>query len=95
MTTLYGDKIESLLWENGFEFKHRTYIHYTPEIEVFADTYSVFLGDVWTDDDDWYLDTDNIYYTMVRDGETFAQGYLEDVSDEPDLMTRVMGLEEE
>ena len=90
MTTLYGDKIESLLWSNGFEFKHLQYIHLNPEIEIFADTFSIILGETWTDEDDWYLDADSIYYELVQGGETFDMGYLEGVEDEHSLMGRIV-----
>lgn len=92
MTALYGDKIESLLWENGFEFKHLHFFHLSPEVEVFADNHSIILGETYTDDDDWYLSADYLYYELVRGGETFETGYLDDVEDEDDLINRIVEL---
>lgn len=94
MTALRGDKIESLLWENGFEIQHRRQIEGPSEVEVFADSFSIVLGETWIEDGDWVLDGDSTYFECVQGGETFDMGYLDDVHSEVDLVARIVEIGE-
>jgi hypothetical protein len=94
MTKLRGEKIESLLWENGFEFQHRLPLEGSFEVEVFADSFSIVLGEVWIEDGDWMLDGLSSYFQCVQGGEVFDMGYLEDAHSESDLVARIVELGE-
>jgi hypothetical protein len=94
MTALRGDKIESLLWENGFEVRHRLQLQGPSEVEVFADSFSIILGETWVEDGDWMLDGFSTYYECVQGGEVFDMGYLDDAHTEDDLVARIVEIGE-
>lgn len=94
MTALHGDKIESLLWENGFEFQHKQYLYLPSEIEIYADTFTIVLGETWLEEDEWMLDGDSISFELVQGGETFEMGYLDDTPDEDSLILHIVELGE-
>jgi hypothetical protein len=95
MTALHGDKIESLLWENGFEFQHRHSHEGLSEFEIFADTSSIVLAETWSEDGNWFLDADWISYERVQGGDVFDMGYLESVADERGLVDLIVEMGEQ
>lgn len=94
MTVLHGDTIESLLWENGFEFQHKQYLYLPSEIAIYTDSITIILGETWLEEDEWMLDGDALSFELQRDDETFDMGYLDDTKDEADLLRRIVELGE-
>lgn len=95
MTALHGDKIETLLWENGFEFQHKQYLYLPSEVEIYAGSFNIILGETWLEEGEWMLDGDSISFELVQGGDTFATGYLDDTEDEETLIQRIVELGEQ
>ena len=95
MTALHGDKIESLLWENGYEFQHKQYLHLPSDLEVYdAVGGTITLGETWIEEDEWMIDGSYIGYQLYRDGELFEQGYLEETDTEEGVLAQIIALTE-
>lgn len=94
MTALHGDKIESLLWENGFEFQHKQYLYLPSEVEIYTDRHTIVLGETWVEEDEWLLDGDHITFELWRDGEILGGGSLDDPDSEEGFMDQIVALTE-
>jgi hypothetical protein len=94
MTALHGDKIESLLWENGFEFQHRQYLYLPSEVEVYSDRHTIILGETWLEEDEWMLDSDHTTFELWQDGELVGGGTLDDPETEKDFLNQIVTLTE-
>lgn len=88
MTILNGDKIEKLLWENGFDFEHRTGIDGFSWLHVWAGQTQVIVSETWQDAEDWHLDTDTLMFEVhTGDGGSFDD-YAQ-VNGEADLVDHI------
>lgn len=95
MTALHGDKIESLLWENGFEFQHKQYLHLPSDLEIYDHLGgTISLGETWIEEDEWMLDGANIAFVLYRDGELAEQGYFEETDTEEGVLDQIIALTE-
>lgn len=94
MAALHGDTIETLLWENGFEFQHRQFLYLPDVVEIYTDTFTISIGETWIEEDEWMLDGDYLTYELEQGGEVFDMGYLEGVASEEDLVARIVELAE-
>ncbi len=65
MTTLSGEKIQNLLWDEGLDFQYTT----TPEdyeaIHIACGSFSIRLEHLWPVDGDWILDVGDVVLTHV------------------------------
>jgi hypothetical protein len=94
MTALHGDKIESLLWENGFESQHKQYLYLPSVLEIYCDRHTIFLAETWLEDDEWMLDGDYTSFELWQDGELIEQGSLDDTETEEGIIEQIIALTE-
>lgn len=89
MSILNGDKIEKLLWENGYDFNLNNGIDGFSYLSVFGSNAVVNISETWQDAEDWYLDTDNLLIEVAT-----AKGHVYDdyepVDDEVSLVNRII-----
>lgn len=85
MAILSGDKIERLLWENGYDFEHKTGIDGFSSIDVFIGDMVVNISETWEQGDDWHIDPDTLVFEKYHDGQLVDESY-EWVEDEASLV---------
>lgn len=89
MAILNGDKIEKLLWENGYDFNLNCGIDGFSYVSVFGANAVVNISEMWQDAEDWYLDTESLLIEVATaKGDVYDD--FEPVDDEVSLVNRIV-----
>lgn len=74
MGTLSGEKIEQLLWKQGFDFKHKE-LRGIDCLEIQAGEVEVVLSELWVGDSDWHVDTGLVVLDKVFEDDYIDTEY--------------------
>lgn len=89
MSILNGDKIEKLLWENGYDFNLNRGLDGFAYLSVFGSNAVVNISETWQDSEDWHLDTDSMLIEVATSNGEVYDDY-EPVEDEVALVARII-----
>lgn len=90
MSELTGEKIESLLWENGCEASQVLDDDLLTIVIGFGDSV-VQISEAWYEDGEWYADSDTLVLEKFIDDEKVAED-LTVVYSEEELVQRILAL---
>ncbi|QFG12296.1 Hypothetical Protein OBI_RACECAR_201 [Arthrobacter phage Racecar] len=94
MAELTGEKIESLLWDNGCEARQK-YDEETDSLTITVEDFAgsvITISEAWYErDGEWYVDSDTLVLEMFTDGEKVAED-LTVVYSEEELVQQILKL---
>lgn len=83
MAILDGDKFESILWREGYDYDFGTNDLGDELMVVWSEDVRIYLGEVLEDGDSWVFDTDALFSGFGRDTGTHTP--VEGVATEEEL----------
>lgn len=72
LTTLSGEKIQNLLWEEGLDFDYVTTEEGYQSIHINCGSQAVRLEHLWADEDDWIMDIGDVVLSHINNGNVIA-----------------------
>lgn len=90
MSTLNGEVIEKLLWENGLDFFHYQNPQGIPGIEIYSAEGNIFVTETFVEDDDWFIDAEYLTIDRWYPHEEAHIGQPYDVENEEELMEIIL-----
>lgn len=91
MTTLNGETIEELFWDNTLDFHHTLGLDDVPSLEVLVGESVIIVSETWATEDGWFLDSDTTVLERFNEGSVQAADFDPPVSEE-DLVQKIMNL---
>lgn len=91
MSTLNGETIEELFWENTLDFHHTSGLDDLPSIEVLVGESVVIVSETWATEEGWFLDTETTVMERFNEGQVQEADFEPPVS-EKDLVEKIMRL---
>jgi hypothetical protein len=91
LSELAGEKIESLLWENGCEARGVLDENDLLTITVDFVESEIRISEGWYEDGEWYVDSDTLVLEKFIDDEKVAED-LTVVYSEEELVQRILAL---
>lgn len=83
MAVLNGDQIESLLWKEGFDFTHKTFLDEPSYLKVSVESCDILIGETWTEGgDSWFLDSDLGTIAILVDGDPIKTVYTDSLDEQ-------------
>jgi hypothetical protein len=97
MSTLNGERIEELLWEQGLDYEHKLNDSHIPVIEVYVGRQVVVVGEIEADDGTWVIDSFTVFVEpkYFNEGKGFDE--TKPIHDERSLVQHILrvGLDSE
>ena len=91
MSELSGEKIEDLLWNAGCELEHVEDDEGFLTIHIPVGDSIIVLSEPFFEDDEWFIDSDNLVLEKIVEGEKVDEDLSVPVSEE-DLVQSILEL---
>lgn len=93
MTTLSGEKIQNLLWEEGLDFEYTTTEDDYEAIHINCGSQQLRLEHLWPEEDGWILDVGDIVLSLFTNGKV-SEVFYSPADSEESLILEIRDLYE-
>lgn len=93
MTTLSGEKIQNLLWEEGLDFVYVTTEDNYEAIHINCGPQQLRLEHLWPEEDGWILDVGDIVLSLITNGKV-SEVFYSPADSEESLILEIRDLYE-